>query len=111
MTDCIFCQIASGAFGSLIYEDDTTAAFRDINPLAKVHILIVPKEHIPCIDECGDMSLVAHMIEVARELARKEGISESGYRLMINCREDGGQTVMHLHLHLLGGEKICWGPA
>jgi histidine triad (HIT) family protein len=57
------------------------------------------------------MSLVAHMIEVARELARKEGISESGYRLMINCREDGGQTVMHLHLHLLGGEKICWGPA
>ncbi len=110
MNDCIFCKIAAGEIGSLIYEDELVAAFRDVKPMAKVHILIVPKKHVSCIDECEDEPLLSHMLMTARKLARSEGISESGYRLMINCREDGGQTVMHLHLHLLGGEKICWGP-
>ena len=108
--DCIFCKIAAGEIGSLIYEDEKVAAFRDLNPVAPVHILIVPKQHIANIDECDDPELLGHLFMTARKLAREEGIAESGYRLMINCNADGGQTVMHLHLHLVGGEKLCWGP-
>jgi histidine triad (HIT) family protein len=94
----------------IVFQDDRVTAFRDIHPRAPVHILIVPNKAIPTANDVtdGDEALVGHMFVVARELARREGIAESGYRLITNCNRDGGQEVYHLHLHLLGGRPL--GP-
>ena len=94
----------------VVYRDDRVIAFRDINPQAPVHILIVTKKVIPSVDEIADEdeSLVGHLFTVARDVARQEGIAESGYRLIVNCRDDGGQEIYHLHMHLIGGQPI--GP-
>jgi len=107
--DCIFCNIVAGNIpATLIYQDDRAIAIRDINPQAPTHILVIPKEHIPGLIELRDehRDLSAHLIYVANQLARSEGIAESGYRLIINSGSDGGQVVLHLHLHLLGGQKL-----
>jgi histidine triad (HIT) family protein len=107
--DCIFCQIASGKIPSdIIYQDEELIAFRDIKPQAPVHILVIPKRHIPSLDQLTENELpaVAHMIEVANQLAKGEGIAQKGYRLAINCGKEGGQLVPHLHLHLLGGRRL-----
>jgi len=107
--DCIFCQIIAGKVPSeIIYQDEEVAAFRDINPQAPVHLLIIPKKHIPSLAHLseGELPLVGHMVDVANQLARREGVAESGYRLVINCGEEGGQLVPHLHLHLLGGRGL-----
>jgi histidine triad (HIT) family protein len=107
--ECIFCQIASGKIPSdRVYQDKEIIAFRDIKPQAPVHILVIPKRHIPSLDQLkeNELPVIAHMVEVANQLAKREGIAEKGYRLAINCGEEGGQLVPHLHLHLLGGRRL-----
>lgn len=106
--NCLFCKIIAGEIPSTkVYEDEYVYAFRDIHPQAPVHILVVPKAHIACAaDINADNSLaVAHCFEAIAKIARAEGLN-NGYRVINNCGEDGGQTVMHLHFHLLGGEKL-----
>ena len=106
--DCIFCKIIAGEIPcNKVYEDETVFAFRDINPLAPVHILIVPKAHIASVHEitsqnCG---VVAHIFEVISQLAEHEGL-DNGYRVVTNCGDDGCQSVKHLHFHILGGKKL-----
>jgi len=107
--DCIFCQIVDGKIPSdIVYQDEEVIAFRDINPVAPAHLLIIPKKHIPSLTHLADVEtpLIGHMVKVANQLARKEGIAESGYRLVINSGEQGGQLVPHLHMHLLGGRRL-----
>lgn len=107
--DCIFCQIADGKVpAEIIYRDEEVIAFPDINPQAPTHLLIIPKRHIPSLTHLSqaESSLIGQMVNIANQLAKREGISESGYRLVINCGEQGGQMVPHLHLHLLGGRKL-----
>lgn len=107
--ECIFCQIVAGQIPSkLIYQDEEMVAFPDINPLAPKHILIVPRLHFASLAELppGREALVSHLLLVARELARKEGIDRSGYRLVLNSGRDGDQTIPHIHLHLLGGRHL-----
>ena len=107
--DCIFCQIVAGKVPSeILYQDEEVIAFRDINPEAPVHLLIIPKKHIPSLIHLSEAEspLIGHMVSIANQLAKREGISESGYRLVINCGEQGGQLVPHLHLHLLGGRQL-----
>jgi len=112
-TDCIFCKIAAGQFGTeFLYESDDFVAFRDIHPKAPTHILIIPRRHIPKVSDLqeADENLVGRMITVANILAEREGLKERGFRLLFNCGRDGGQEVMHLHLHLLGGRLFNWPP-
>lgn len=107
--DCIFCQIAAGKVpAEIIYRDEEVIAFPDINPQAPTHLLIIPKRHIPSLTHLSEAesSLIGQMVNIANQLAKRKGISESGYRLVINCGEQGGQMVPHLHLHLLGGRKL-----
>ena len=107
--DCIFCQIVAGKVPSeIIYQDEKVIAFRDINPQAPTHLIIIPKRHIPSLAHLSEEEspLIGQMINIANQLAKREGISESGYRLVMNCGEQGGQLVPHLHLHLLGGKKL-----
>ncbi len=107
--DCIFCKIIAGEIPSTkIYEDDSVTAFRDINPVAPTHILIIPNKHIPSVNELepGDEKTVGYLFTIAKQIAEAENISESGYRLIINTGPHGGQVVYHLHLHLLGGRKL-----
>lgn len=107
--DCIFCQIVDGKIPSeILYQDDEVIAFRDINPQAPVHLLIIPRRHISSLAELpdADTPLIGHMTKVANQLAKQEGIFESGYRLVINCGEQGGQIVPHLHMHLLGRRSL-----
>lgn len=110
MTDsCLFCRIVSGEVkAEIIHRDEQVTAFRDIHPVAPKHILIVPNRHIDSVDmlETEDEQLMGHLFTVARKLANDEGISNGGYRLIINTGIDGGQTVFHLHLHLIGGQRM-----
>ena len=105
MSDCLFCKIIAGEIpGNTVFENDKVYAFRDINPQAPVHVLVVPKEHITCADEINESNSiwVARCYEAIAKIAKAEGLV-NGYRVINNCGEDGGQTVMHLHFHLLGG--------
>ena len=107
--DCIFCKIIAGEIPSdILYQDEEVIAFRDIHPIASTHLLIIPKRHIPSLTHLSvqDFPLVGHMVGIANQLARSEGISESGYRLVINSGEQAGQIVPHLHLHLIGGRRL-----
>lgn len=107
--DCIFCKIASKDIPStIVYEDEDILAFNDINPVAPVHILIIPKKHIPTITDIseGDAELIGRIHLAAGEIARRAGIFDEGFRLVNNCREGGGQVVFHLHFHLLGGKNL-----
>ncbi len=113
MTDCIFCKIAAGEIPSeFVYEDDQVVGFRDLNPQAPTHVLLIPRRHIATLNELRpeDEALVGHLYTAAAEVARREGLAEAGYRTVINCNADGGQTVFHLHLHLLGGRRMSWPP-
>ena len=108
MENCIFCKIIAGDIPSTkVYEDEDVFAFRDINPQAPVHILVVPKEHIPCADALDESNsrVVAKCFEAIAKIAKAEGL-DNGYRVINNCGADGGQTVMHLHFHLLGGVRL-----
>lgn len=114
MADCIFCKISSGEIKSdFVYEDDSVVAFRDINPQAPTHILIVPKKHIQSINDfqSDDKELAAHiLVDVVPKLAKDLKIAESGYRVVVNTGDEGGQTVNHLHFHLIGGRSMQWPP-
>ena len=111
--DCVFCKIASGAINSTkLFEDDSFICVRDIQPQAKIHLLIIPKEHIASLDEAYPLEgknrgdIVARMFETATKVARKEKLLPGGFRSVVNTNRDGGQTVFHLHLHILGGEPL-----
>jgi len=111
--DCLFCRIAAGEVpAEKLHEDDLAVAFADIQPKAPVHVLIIPRKHIPTADDIGpeDSGLIGHLFQVARSVAREKGLARSGYRLVMNCRADAGQMVFHIHLHLLGGRKFSWPP-
>lgn len=107
--DCIFCKIIAKEIpGDILYEDERVIAFKDIQPAAPIHILIVPKKHIPSINEATeeDERLLGHLHLVAKKIAQEEGIAERGYRLVINTGKEGGQIIFHIHLHLMGGKKL-----
>ncbi len=109
MTDCLFCNMASGELEvSKLHDDDLVFAIQDIHPRAPVHMMVIPKDHIAGAPELGEEHgpLLAHMVMVANQLAEREGIANRGYRLAINSGEDGGQTIFHLHLHVLGGRRL-----
>ena len=107
MSDCLFCKMASGDIKpDVVYEDDKVLAFRDINPKAPVHILVIPKIHLATLNDLENNALAGLLLQTVAKIAQQEGIAESGYRTIINCNSDGGQEVYHLHLHLLGGKKI-----
>lgn len=111
--DCLFCRIISGQMSvPFLYESEDIVAFRDIHPQAPVHILVMPKKHIPKISSVQKKEglLIGRIINVANSLAAEENIADSGYRLIINCGEDAGQEIFHIHLHLLGGRKMSWPP-
>jgi histidine triad (HIT) family protein len=107
--NCVFCKIIAGELPSQkLYQDQSITAFRDINPVATTHVLVVPNKHIPSTNELAaeDEQLVGRLFTIARQLAEDEGIEESGYRLIINTGPDAGQEVFHLHLHLIGGRRM-----
>lgn len=113
MGDCIFCKIAAGEIpAEQVYQDDTVVAFRDLNPQAPTHILVIPRKHIATLNDVtpDDAAVVGRMIAAAAPIAAGEGVAETGYRTVINCNEDGGQTVFHIHMHLLGGRRMAWPP-
>jgi len=111
--NCLFCKIITGKIPSAkVYEDEKYFAFRDINPQAPTHVLIVPKKHIPTTNDVseGDAALIGGMIVAAAQIARKEGCADAGYRAVFNCNAGAGQSVFHVHLHLLGGRPLAWPP-
>lgn len=113
MQDCLFCRMAAGEISpDMVHEDEELIAFRDINPQAPLHVLVVPRRHIPTINdlEAEDAALAGRMILAARRIAAEEGVDEAGYRLVFNCQEGAGQSVFHLHLHLLAGRRLGWPP-
>jgi histidine triad (HIT) family protein len=113
MSECLFCRVISGEVpGNVVYRDQQLTAFRDINPLAPTHVLIVPNEHLSSTYEMGEqhVPLMGRIVHVAAELARQEGLQAGGYRLIVNTGPDAGQSVGHFHLHLLGGRRLGWPP-
>ncbi|MEW7978899.1 MAG: histidine triad nucleotide-binding protein [gamma proteobacterium symbiont of Phacoides pectinatus] len=113
MSDCLFCKMAHGEITpDVVYEDDTVLGFRDINPQAPVHVLLIPKRHISTLNdlEAEDGELIGRLYLAAKRVAAQEGVAEGGYRTLFNCNGDGGQEVFHLHLHLLGGRQMRWPP-
>ncbi len=113
MTECLFCKMASGEIKpDIVYEDDDVVAFRDINPQAPTHVLVIPRKHISTLNdlEPGDAELVGKLALAARQVAADEGIADAGYRTLMNCNEGAGQTVFHIHLHVLGGRRMHWPP-
>ncbi|MGH7603151.1 MAG: histidine triad nucleotide-binding protein [Gemmatimonadaceae bacterium] len=108
---CIFCRILKGEIpAQMVVNNKEIAAFRDVNPQAPVHILIVPKKHVASLDDVADSDLLGRMLALAAAIARQEKIARSGYRTVVNTGTDGGQSVDHLHIHLLGGRTMTWPP-
>ena len=108
---CLFCRIVRGEIpAKLVAETPECVAFRDINPQAPTHVLVIPREHVASLNEATDPALVGRLSLVAADIARQEGIAEGGYRTVINTGADAGQTVFHIHLHLLGGREMRWPP-
>lgn len=113
MSDCIFCRIATGDIpATKVHEDEEYVAFQDLNPVAPVHLLIIPKRHVAGLDALGtdDRPLAGGLLTLARRLAHEQGLAERGWRVVVNAGPDAGQTVFHLHLHLLGGRPFEWPP-
>jgi histidine triad (HIT) family protein len=111
--DCLFCKIASGVIpASRVFEDDVCIAFNDISPQAPTHILIIPRQHIDSLDkaQAGDRDTLGQLLQAAANIARERGFADDGYRVVINTNADGGQTVFHLHVHLLGGRPFVFPP-
>lgn len=110
MTDCIFCKMVSGEVSpDIVFENNKVLAFKDINPKAPVHVLVIPKSHLETLDALNDKNLAGELLLSAKAVAEKLGLS-NGYRVAINCKADGGQEVYHLHLHVLGGRQLTWPP-
>ncbi len=116
MADCLFCKIRDGQIPSKrVYDDDRCFAFRDINPQAPTHVLVVPKEHIATVNDlmgadAAKKELVGHLVSVAAKIAKDEGLAERGWRTLFNTNADAGQTVFHIHLHVIGGRQMSWPP-
>lgn len=113
MSDCLFCRIIERKIpAKIILEDDQALAFDDINPQAPAHTLVIPKKHVAAVQECGaqDQSLLGHLLLTCSKVAKQKGILESGYRVVANTGRDGGQTVFHLHFHVMGGRHMGWPP-
>jgi len=113
MSDCLFCGIVEGKIkGNIVYQDDSVVAFKDINPKAPVHVLIIPRKHVAGVLDltAEDGALIGHIFAVAARLARERGIADSGFRVVVNSGADAGQSVFHLHYHLLGGRRMTWPP-
>ncbi|MFA5530518.1 MAG: histidine triad nucleotide-binding protein [Thiohalomonadaceae bacterium] len=111
--DCIFCRIADGSLpANIVYEDEDVVAFRDINPVAPVHMLVIPRKHIASVNalEEQDALLAGKLLLTARRLAAEQGFAENGFRLVMNTNQDAGQTVFHMHLHVLAGRYLAWPP-
>ena len=109
MSDCLFCKIANKELASqMIYEDEEMVAIKDIHPQSSVHVLVIPKKHIPTLNDMAapDLPLMGRMVAAIQKLACELKVGQSGYRVVINCNREGGQTVFHLHLHLLGGKQL-----
>lgn len=113
MSDCLFCGIAAGEIPSkIVFEDPQAVAFEDINPQAPVHVLVIPRAHFATLDEVpeGEEPLLGHLVGIAIRIAREKEINESGYRIVVNCQAAAGQSVFHIHVHLLGGRGFSWPP-
>jgi histidine triad (HIT) family protein len=113
MTDCLFCKIRDGEIpADLIYENDDVLAFNDVNPQAPVHVLIIPRQHISTINdvENSDEAIMGKLFSAAKIIASEKGVSDDGYRMVVNCNEKAGQTVFHIHMHLLAGRAMTWPP-
>ena len=113
MTDCLFCKIRDGEIsGDIVFEDDDVLAFNDVNPQAPVHVLIIPKKHIATVNDLSadDEAVMAKLFSVAKTIASQRGVSDDGYRLVVNCNERAGQSVFHIHMHLLAGRDMSWPP-
>lgn len=111
--DCLFCKILAGDIpADVIYESDSAIAFRDVNPKAPVHVLIIPRKHIATINDLdsSDAAMIGSMIMAAKEIAHEEGLADDGYRVVMNCNQAAGQSVFHIHLHMLGGRTLAWPP-
>ncbi|MGA9838448.1 MAG: histidine triad nucleotide-binding protein [Gemmatimonadaceae bacterium] len=109
--NCLFCRIARHEIPTtVVVENDQFMAFRDVHPQAPVHILIIPKAHVASLNDIGDFAMVGKLTQLATEIAEQEGIAQRGYRVVMNTNADGGQTVFHLHLHLMGGRSLGWPP-
>lgn len=113
MSEDLFLKIIDREIpAEIIYEDDTVLAFRDINPQAPLHVLVIPKKHVRTLNDVRDEDeeTLGKLLNVARKIAREEGVADDGYRVVMNCNEGAGQTVFHIHLHLLGGRQFSWPP-
>jgi len=113
MTDCLFCKIRDGEIPcDKVYENEDVIAFRDVNPQAPTHILVVPRKHIATVNDLEDVDkdVVGKMMLAAKKISADEGIAEDGYRLVLNCNSKAGQTVFHIHMHLMGGRVMTWPP-
>ena len=113
MSDCLFCKIIAGQIpGAIVYQDDTVVAFKDINAQAPLHVLVVPRRHIASLNDLTDEddALVGAMTRRAAAIAKEHGHGERGYRTVFNCNADAGQTVFHIHMHVLGGRRLGWPP-
>ena len=109
--DCLFCRIVRGEIpAKLVAQSDECVAFRDIDPKAPTHVLIIPKQHVPSLNEATDAAALGQLSLAAAEIAKAEGIAESGYRTVMNTNREAGQTVFHVHLHVLGGRAMKWPP-
>jgi histidine triad (HIT) family protein len=111
--DCLFCRIVDGGLpADIVYENDSLIAFRDINPKAPTHILLIPRRHVATMNDLqdGDESLVGDLFITAARIAADEGLADDGYRVVMNCNEAAGQSVFHIHLHLMGGRTMTWPP-
>ena len=108
---CLFCRIVSGEIpAKIVAEDSTCIAFRDVNPVAPLHVLVIPRAHVPSLNEVASPTLMADILQMAREVAKQEGVAAGGYRVVFNTNSDGGQTVFHLHAHVMGGRHMDWPP-
>lgn len=113
MTDCLFCKMASGEISpDIVYQDEDVLAFRDINPQAPTHVLVIPRKHIATTNDLqvDDGELIGKLYLAAKDIAQAEGIAEAGYRTVMNCNAEAGQAVFHIHLHVLGGRPMHWPP-
>lgn len=115
MSECLFCKIRDGEIpGGLVYEDDDVLAFHDVNPQAPVHVLIIPRKHVSTVNDidvdAGDELVMGKLFTAAKTIAAQEGVSDDGYRLVVNSNQQAGQTVFHIHMHLLAGRNMTWPP-
>lgn len=111
MTDCLFCKIINKEIpAEILYENDSVIAFKDVSPQAPTHFLVIPKQHIATLNDTTNKTLIGELTTTATKIAKEMGFADKGYRVVMNCNEDGGQTVYHIHLHCLAGRQLTWPP-